>query len=157
MPIHKTFRPCIICGEQFFAVTAKYCSTDCYKKELNYRPKQRATASAWRRTTAGYLSRWMEKAKSTTPDTDLTKIWLSEKLSKGICELTGLPFDTSRDTGYTRNPRVPSIDRIDSSRGYYKDNVQLIFSWLNIAKNEYSMATFLELFTEAAPSLTGNP
>lgn len=40
----------------------------------------------------------------------------------GKCQVTGIPFDMLS----ARGPFRPSIDRIDSSRGYEIDNVQLV-------------------------------
>lgn len=51
------------------------------------------------------------------------------------------------------DPKAVSIDRIDSSRGYVSDNVQLVCRWVNIAKGQMSQEQFMALFNEAAASL----
>lgn len=110
----------------------------------------------WRHTPRGYASRFIERAKLETPDTDLTHEWIVNRLSSGVCELSGVNFDWINKTEYYHNPNAPSIDRIDSSKGYYKDNVQFILSWLNRAKGEFSMDTFLTLINSTWKALLEN-
>jgi hypothetical protein len=67
----------------------------------------------------------------------------------GVCPRTGFKFDLSPHTEHHRNPFSPSMDRIDGTKGYVKGNIQIVCSWYNIAKNEYSDAQMLE-FCQAA-------
>jgi hypothetical protein len=106
-----------------------------------------------RATPEGYVSRFIERAKESTPDTDLDRDFLIAKIAPGACELTGVAFSYDKNTNYYSNPKCPSIDRIDSSKGYYKDNVQIVLNWINRAKNEYSMQDFSEMLLEAANAL----
>ena len=52
------------------------------------------------------------------------------------CCKTGIEFDLS--TGRGTRPFSPSIDRIDSKGHYTKDNVQLVCTIYNFAKNRFS-------------------
>ena len=55
------------------------------------------------------------------------------------CARTGVTFDFTVE-GYTksnRNPRSPSIDRIDNSLGYTIDNVQIVCWFYNVAKSTF--------------------
>jgi hypothetical protein len=52
------------------------------------------------------------------------------------CRQTGVALDLT--PGFGRSPLAPSIDRIDSSRGYEPDNIQLVCMIYNLCKNEYS-------------------
>lgn len=65
--------------------------------------------------------------------------------NRGACALTGIPFDMSvdleRKVGGWR-PYAPSIDRIDSSRGYTRDNTRLICNAMNIALGNRGEAVF---------------
>lgn len=54
----------------------------------------------------------------------------------GRCELTGIAFDTSRET-WNRRPYSPSLDRVDSSQGYTLDNCRIVCVAINIALNEW--------------------
>lgn len=85
-------------------------------------------------------------------DFDLTMEWYIEKLSYGRCEVTGLKFDISKFDSNTYIPAyLPTVDRIDSKKGYTKDNCQLVIMAYNQAKNEYTISellTWAEKFVE---------
>jgi len=53
------------------------------------------------------------------------------------CVLTGLPFNYSKSSPYFRRPFAPSLDRIDSVKGYEKDNVRVVCYAANAAMNEW--------------------
>ena len=57
----------------------------------------------------------------------------------GFCQQTGLPFDMNLGTKGkgNRNPFRPSVDRIDSNRGYVKDNVRIVLSIVNTMKADW--------------------
>jgi hypothetical protein len=69
---------------------------------------------------------------------DLNYQWIRDRLDKGICEATGIKFDYSAEQDGFTNPWAPSIDRIDSMRGYTKDNCQVVVWIYNRAKGEDS-------------------
>jgi len=68
---------------------------------------------------------------------DLDREWVDEKLSTGRCEVTGICFEFS-DQDYQANFFMPSIDRIDSSKGYTKKNSRLVVWGYNRAKGEHT-------------------
>jgi len=75
------------------------------------------------------------------PAPNFGSIWIEEKILLGYCEVTSIPFDlTSQTSGtsHTKNPWVPSLDRIDSAGVYSKDNVQLVVYMYNVCKAEFS-------------------
>jgi hypothetical protein len=109
----------------------------------------------WRHSARGYASRFIERAKVVTPDTDLTINFLRDKVNKGNCELSGIPFQFVNSYEYFHNPYAPSIDRIDSSIGYYKKNVRIVLYWLNRAKGEFSDEIFKYLFSEVSGRIIG--
>lgn len=69
------------------------------------------------------------KAKGAAWDIDAD--WLNERLKPMVCEATGLKLiwnGPDRD-----NPWAPSVDRINSSKGYEKDNTQVTcwaYNWM---------------------------
>lgn len=74
-------------------------------------------------------------------DTDVTTDFLWNVYTikqKRRCALTGLPL--SFDGTYR-----PSIDRIDSSKGYEPDNIQWVFAKINLMKYSFSNKKFIEL------------
>lgn len=60
---------------------------------------------------------------------NLDREWAENKYT-GICELSGIKFDVSG----SHNPYAPSLDRIDNSKGYLKDNCRFILHGLNMLK-----------------------
>lgn len=116
--------------------------------------EQRAYQKARRASCEGYVDRFIERIALRTPDTDIDRAFLLELMASGKCQVTGAPFVYEHDRMTYHNPRAPSIDRIDSGRGYYRDNVQIVLSWLNRAKGEFSMEEFRTLLIEAAEALT---
>lgn len=72
-------------------------------------------------------------------------MWVLQKLENGVCELSGINFDLSSPNGTAFNPYSPSIDKIDSKKGYTFDNCRVIITALNIALSEYGLGTYLEI------------
>jgi hypothetical protein len=71
---------------------------------------------------------------------------ISERIAKGVCEATGLPFDMAPGPDkHHANPWAPSLDRRDSSKGYTQSNVQVVVSAYNYAKQEWSADVLLKL------------
>lgn len=58
---------------------------------------------------------------------------LEARLDRGFCEMTGLPFDRENAKGWN----VPSLDRIDSGKGYLYSNVRIISFGMNAALNNW--------------------
>ena len=60
-----------------------------------------------------------------------------------LCPYTGekLVFPTS----YDKHDGNLSLDRINSSKGYTKDNIQWVLKWVNLAKHTLSHTQFLEM------------
>lgn len=107
--------------------------------DVDYRPmgpfdkRQERTAVILDRLAQGCHKR----AKRNGWEFDLTTQWLEERAKKQLfrCAVTGVPFElktASRRGRGKRNPFAPSIDRIDCTRGYTKDNVRLVIFAVNI-------------------------
>lgn len=72
----------------------------------------------------------------------LSKEFIKSALKKGKCSATGVAFDFNESSGGKgqSNPWSPSIDRIDSYKGYTEDNVQIVALIYNRAKGADSDA-----------------
>lgn len=66
----------------------------------------------------------------------ITAEWVKERIERGVCEATDLPFDLGEFPGSAKNPFAPSIDRIDSNKGYTTDNVQVVAWIYNLMKGQ---------------------
>jgi hypothetical protein len=79
------------------------------------------------------LATWTKKRDGTT---EVTEDFLKDLLAKqgGCCALTGVLFNESYK---------PSVDRVNSSIGYRKDNIQLVLSEINRMKTNLPLDVFL--------------
>lgn len=81
-----------------------------------------------------------KRAIKKSSEQDLSKgeaeaLWLR---CNGKCEVTGIPFSLDNsDTGSTRRPWAPSIDQIESGKGYTIANVRVVCIAVNIAMNQW--------------------
>jgi hypothetical protein len=64
-------------------------------------------------------------------------------VAAGTCPRTGFLFDLAPHPELRRHPFAPSIDRIDSTKGYIRGNVQIVCNWYNLAKHELPEAEML--------------
>ena len=77
---------------------------------------------------------------------DLDVEWVFQQAKNG-CPKTGLTFNLngSGDSTKKKNLLSPSIDRIDTAKGYTKDNCRVVSWWYNMVRNNYSDEETLEL------------
>lgn len=74
----------------------------------------------------------------------LTREWLAAQPK--VCALSGLPFRPEYDGVHGRNPFAPSIDRIDSAKGYTLDNCRVILSCLNMGLGQWGLDEVLPIW-----------
>ncbi len=86
-----------------------------------------------------------QRAKQNNYDFDLTSEVLCEKLKKGVCEVTGINLVID-DSKY--HPYSPSVDRIDSNKGYTKDNIQITCMIYNFCKNKFTDEQVRKFFND---------
>ncbi len=66
-----------------------------------------------------------------------------------ICNVTGVRLFWDYE-GTGKNPRAPSLDRIDSSKGYVSGNVQIVLWAYNRFKEKLSDEDAVKLLREMA-------
>lgn len=64
------------------------------------------------------------------------------------CAVTNAPFSLKRIGRMNRAPFAPSIDRIDSSKGYIPGNVRVVCLFANLAMNEWGEQVLTYLMTQ---------
>ena len=83
---------------------------------------------------------------------DLTVEWVEERLSKKVCEITGLPLQliTTETYGTFNNiqPFSPSIDRIIPKLGYIQENCRIVCNIFNQCKMHWTDAD-VDIFVRA--------
>ena len=74
-----------------------------------------------------------------THNIDFTKFFIYKLyLQQGKkCALSGIAFDNQQ--------HKPSMDRIDSTKGYTKDNIQIVSSMVNFMKQGYNQNDFINM------------
>jgi len=90
---------------------------------------------------------WFEKSKKSAElrglvfDLSIEDIWFLYTVQEGRCALSGISIGWS-EVGAIHSA---SIDRIDSSMGYIKGNVQLLHKDVNFMKQQFSQEYFIEV------------
>lgn len=89
------------------------------------------------------------RAKQRGMSCEVTIEWMLDQIKRQYfrCALSGIRFHTnfSRDRGWTKNPYLPSLDRIDNTKGYTLDNVRIVLSAVNFALNEWGEDVLREI------------
>jgi len=72
----------------------------------------------------------------------LTLEKVTEMLQRGVCSVTGIPFDLSsgyrRRTGRNMNPLAPSLDQIVAGAGYTNENTRIVIWHYNWMKGQFT-------------------
>lgn len=76
-------------------------------------------------------------------DIDLNFLISLYKKQNGLCAISKELLTWNSGTGRHKNPYNISIDRIDSSKGYTKENVQIVCYMVNLMKNNMNMNEFI--------------
>jgi len=171
---------CIVCNTQFETSHGKktICSLDCKTinrrkianewnkanpeklKQIRKTTQLKRVASgdskkyqqARRATKDGYADRFMGRIKAHNPTTDVSREYLLS-IFGDQCAVTNVPFQFIRNGKNSfENPYAPSIDRIDSKLPYQVDNIQVVLSAINFAKNAMSMKDFTNVWRDITKS-----
>lgn len=104
----------------------RYC-IDCKKK------KYREDYSDLHRRANIIKTACAKRSRQNNFEFDLTTEWIKRGIKEG-CELTGTIFNMED----TKSPFSPSVDRIDSNKGYTQENCRVIVLIANLAKNNWN-------------------
>ena len=150
---------CSICGEWLTsdnfdqAGGNKYQYRDgldkrCHNCKIKQNKEARTNYSEERRLEKILQARWLgarDRAKSKNRLFDISKEDLMDLWNKqeGKCAISKIPMTFNIDSG--RNPYNISIDQINPSRGYTKDNIQLVCMCVNQLKSDFDMNTVINI------------
>lgn len=70
---------------------------------------------------------------------------MAAKLEKGVCELSGIVIERVAPGDYRTHPFAPSLDRIQPSKGYTKENVRLVCFAVNRARSDWGDEVLLKI------------
>lgn len=100
--------------------------------------------------------RWnifLQQNKYRKIEINITKTYVKKlfKQQNGLCALSKIPiyFCSSRQKNMLQF-NTASLDRIDSSKGYIKGNVQWVHKWVNNMKLDFSMQEFIQFCKQIA-------
>ncbi len=156
---------CTCCGETFSKPSkevarqrarnpqrAFYCSRSCYARHVGQhnlghhlgRGNPAVLDPGNRQDEFSPFRYFMRKARNRPQHTDLDLCYLRDLWAsqRGRCALSGIPLELPRNTleweRRVRDPWKPSLDRIDSSRGYIRGNVRYVAMIGNLAKQRFT-------------------
>ena len=81
------------------------------------------------------------RAKARDLPYDLDPIEIQKRVDTGICELTGIPFSLMEPRAWN----APSLDRVDSSKGYTKENTRVVLYSVNVMMNTWGENKILQI------------
>jgi len=118
-----------------------------YDKEYNSRPevkeRKKEYSKEYNSSFVGHLSRARARSKIKNIEFNLTIEYLKSIYPKNnMCPLLNIPLDWQSSHNH---PSTPSLDRVDSSKGYIKGNVQWVSWRANVLKNNATPEELLRL------------
>jgi hypothetical protein len=137
---------CVLCNKDPEVRLARIKSKEKYRAT----PKGRAKSLI-----DGVKYRNQSKKRSALEKT-LTIEDIFPAIKAGQCQLTGLPFDFYPAKVTHKNPYSPSLDRIDSQKGYTKENVRVVLSAVNDALGEHDDKTMLPILEAMVKGIKKN-
>jgi len=149
---------CTSCGSTFeqrpsylISNKTKSCRS-CARKKLRTGALNYWSWKGYEEIEGSVLSNLKAGAKRRGIEVDITlkDIWDIYIQQDRKCWYTGLPVSFEKDGDCNRvnsdnATRTASIDRIDSSKGYTKDNIRIVHQMVNIMKNVYPEERFIEM------------
>lgn len=114
-----------------------------YHRTKRLTRREKVVHSPTRRAALQLYYRARKQQRKYAEKCDITVQWIEELITTGHCARSGLEFSLDRQQGQI-NPLSPSLDRIDSRKGYTISNCQIVCTIYNVAKNNYSDDYFIE-------------
>lgn len=107
-----------------------------------------ARYKAWRDDNRGHALVHVarHRAKVRGMDCNLNPVDIQRRIDAGRCELSGIPFCLSEPRAWN----APSLDRIDSDKGYTTENVRVVLYALNVMANTWGPNRILEIASAIA-------
>lgn len=92
------------------------------------------------------------RIKNTHQETNITREWIKEQFEeqKGLCKYTDIPMIITETNRFIFQP---SIERIDSTKKYTKDNCVLVILGVNLGKNDFLLEDYLDYIKNLKTSL----
>lgn len=140
--LSKPVMHCVVCNREYKYKQGRSKSEACEECYTKYRSLYNLIHSAKYRAGKAGL------------EFDLDIQWAINQ--PNVCKYTGMELTyTNNGKNYTdRKPQTASIDKIDPTKGYTKDNCQIISWWFNCAKQQFSTKEVIELCAKVVNTCT---
>lgn len=101
--------------------------------------KYRIKSQRYWASVKGRANYMLRAAKNRHETVTITREWIQERLDRGVCEVTGLPFviESRLVKSAIREPWSPSLDKKDPLQGYTPENTQVVVWAYNTAKGSW--------------------
>lgn len=111
---------------------------------LRQAPGRAAPFAKWAQVT---LCDVRKRAKARGIEYGLGLAWLRAQLAKQnyCCAVSGLPFSDVKLGNAHKRPWMPSIDRIDCTKGYTRDNVRIVCVAVNTLLQDWGDPVWLAI------------
>jgi hypothetical protein len=143
----RWIKPCPECGEMQDYLRKNYAEQSLNLNKTCKKCSNRKTENNHRGMYNLIRLSWFEKTKKGAElrglvfDLSLEDVWFLYTAQEGRCALSGMSIGWA-EVGSIHSA---SIDRIDSSKGYIKGNVQLLHKDVNFMKQQFSQEYFVEV------------
>ena len=134
-----TERYCLKCNSVYKPKVSnqKYCTAKCATSEQVKRSYKYLNNNK-----EGYIKHLLsKKGRKHLSVGDIMQIYNNQE---GLCNITKIPLTFIKILDGNKIHTNLSIDRIDSTKGYEIDNIQLVCSIINIMKSTLSMEEFIQ-------------
>jgi len=90
------------------------------------------------------------KSKQLDFDLDLEYLKLLWESQRGVCPYLGVEMALAENSCQVKHlPHMASLDRIDSSQGYVRGNVEWVCLFVNLGKNGFTKNQIRELLSQS--------
>ena len=153
--IFKTYTPSLPKKNGFFH--EDWRSPKAFENVKKTSIKQNAkNALTFRGRAVQMLARSRNRAKESNIPHSIVLEDILSGVEAGFCQLTKLPFDLTPPNNASQNPYSPSIDRIDSLKGYTKDNIRIVLYSVNAALGQFGTEIMLPILKEMVKAIEKN-
>lgn len=137
---------CSGCGKEFEMRSGRYTTRHRQNRGIHYCNKQCFCVYV-RKNPFGYFidkSKHRNRYEHNIDIDHLKEVWENQK---GICPYTGIKMilpESKKAFRRCRSIEKASLDRIDTTKGYIKGNVEFVCQGINFAKHDYSKEEVLQ-------------
>lgn len=124
----------------------RYMSCGCETHNIQSANTRRIKWKGVGELSSTFFTACRQNAKKRNIDFEITMAdeWKQYEKQGGICPLSNVPIKLSETTRHGHKLGSASLDRIDSSKGYTKDNIQWVHKTINLMKNVLSQDDFIQ-------------